>query len=181
MAYDFDTALRRRLGSIMEAAKPDTTLLRLMQQKAAAAQQAIGATNMSDFSTGNAGFDSFRRAISAQESGGNYGIVNKTSGAMGKYQIMPSNISATKGGWDYEALGRDISTSQFLSSPELQEKIASYKLQQYYDKYGPAGAAVAWYAGPGAVAKSSNSTKAQGAYPSINAYKNAILNRMRQP
>lgn len=172
--YDFDSALRRRLGIIMESnAMPTTTSLnRLVQQKT------VSTPSMTDYSSGNKGFDTFRKAISAQESGGNYNITNKTSGAMGKYQIMPANITASKGGWDYEALGYDITPQQFLSSPDLQEKIASFKLKQYYDKYGPAGAAVAWYAGPGAVAKSTNNTTPQEAYPSISAYKNSILRRM---
>lgn len=130
---------------------------------------------------GKDSFDNFLKAISGQESGGNYGIRNKDSGAMGKYQIMPANISG-KGGWDYEALHRDITTSQFMASPELQEQIAQYKLKSYYDKYGAAGAAVAWYAGPGAVKgynqHSGGSSRNQGNYPSINAYANAILKKM---
>lgn len=97
---------------------------------------------------------------------------------MGKYQIMPGNLGGKNSGWDFEALGFDITPQQFLSTPALQEKIASFKLKEYYDRYGPAGAAVAWYAGPGAVKKSSNSKKSQGAYPSIDAYKKSILRRM---
>src|SRR4249920_908201 len=48
------------------------------------------------------GFQKFMSAISKQESGGNYNALNKMSGAMGKYQIMPSNILGTKRGWDWE-------------------------------------------------------------------------------
>jgi hypothetical protein len=134
-------------------------------------------------STGGGGkgntFDSFLRAISGQESGGNYGARNRDSGAMGKYQIMPGNISGS-GGWDYEALGRNITTSQFMASPQLQESIAQYKLQSYYSKYGPAGAAVAWYAGPGAVAgwKRGGGNRSQGNYPTINSYAQSILRKM---
>jgi hypothetical protein len=119
-----------------------------------------------------------------KESNNNYSAVNKHSGAMGKYQIMPSNIRGKGRGWDYEALGRDVTTQQFMQSPEIQEKIARYKLQSYYQRYGPAGASIAWYAGPGAAQKYakngyvSNAGQANG-YPSIAAYMNAITNGMK--
>ena len=122
-------------------------------------------------------FGKFLSAISGQESGGNYGSRNSSSGAMGKYQIMPGNLAGSGRGWDYEALGRDISSAQFMASPQLQEAIARYKLQQYYNKYGARGAAIAWYAGPGAVGRV-NGNKSQGAYPTINQYANSILRRM---
>lgn len=129
---------------------------------------------------GKGGFESFMRAISGQESGGSYSVRNKDSGAMGKYQIMPGNIQGNRG-WDYEALGRNITTQQFMASPQLQEQIARYKLQSYYNKYGPAGAAVAWYAGPGAVASYNRGggRGSQGNYPTIRAYADQILRRMR--
>lgn len=176
MSYDFNSALRRRLQSIQDYTPlPTTTLAKLQQQKTVSTPQASNST-----SSGNASFDAFKAAISGQESGGNYSSRNSSTGAMGKYQIMPSNLGGAKSGWDYEALGYDISANQFMANPQLQEQIASFKLKQYYDKWGPAGAAVAWYAGPGAVAKNMNSTKTQGAYPSINSYKNSILKRMEQ-
>jgi hypothetical protein len=124
---------------------------------------------------GSGSFEKFVNAIASKESGGNYGAVNRSSGAAGKYQIMPSNI----GPWSREALGRSVSVSEFLRSPAIQERVARYKLQQYYNKYGAAGAAVAWYAGPGAVSRSMGSTRSQGAYPSIQAYWNDIIRRMR--
>lgn len=122
-------------------------------------------------------FAKFLQAISGQESGGNYNSRNRSSGAMGKYQIMPGNLGGRHSGWDYEALGRDVTPAQFMASPQLQEAIAQYKLQQYFKKYGPWGAAVAWYAGPGAVNRA-NKNKSQGAYPTINQYANSILRRM---
>ena len=125
--------------------------------------------------------NAFINAISGQESGGSYGVVNRDSGALGKYQVMPSNIQGS-GGWDKEALGYNISTSQYLASPELQEQLAGYKLKQYYNKYGAAGAAVAWYAGPGAadryVRSGHVSTSSEGNYPSQYAYVQSVLKRM---
>lgn len=122
---------------------------------------------------GGSAFDKFMAAISSQESGGNYHSVNRDSGALGKYQIMPGNIRS----WSKQALGHSISPSQFLNSPELQEQIARYQMQQYYSKWGPRGAAIAWYAGPGAVNRK-NLNGSQGNYPSINQYAAAVLRRL---
>lgn len=128
--------------------------------------------------SGLKGFDAFLNAISGQESGGNYNARNSGSGAMGRFQVMPGNIAGA-GGWDKEALGYDISTSQFQNNPKLQDQIARYKLQQYYNKYGPRGAAIAWYAGPGAVRYSSGAlSRHQKGGPSINDYANSVLKRM---
>lgn len=127
--------------------------------------------------TGNTSFDKFMQAISGQESGGSYSARNKDSGAMGKYQIMPGNISGKGRGWDWEALGRDVSAQEFMSNPQIQEAIAAHKMKQYYDKWGPRGAAIAWYAGPGAVNRT-NLDAPQGNYPSINQYVQSILRRL---
>jgi hypothetical protein len=124
-------------------------------------------------------FQNFLAAISGQESGGNYHAVNGSSGAMGKYQIMPGNIPS----WSKSALGHSISAQQFLNSPQLQEQIAQYELGNYYKKYGPGGAAVAWYAGEGTAQKyvrnnGSGFNAPQGGYPSINQYALSVLKRM---
>lgn len=87
-------------------------------------------------------FDQFAAAIVQQESGGDY-QARSPKGALGKYQILASNIPS----WSKEILGYSISPQQFLASPALQDKIALGKLRQYYDAYGPAGAAAAWYSG----------------------------------
>lgn len=159
-----------------EAADRETALANAGTKARTANEQAL------QTAAGKGGFGKFMQAISAQESGGNYGAINPSSGAMGKYQIMPSNILGTHKGWDWEVLGRDINTAEFINSPDIQEKIATSKLQGYYNKYGPAGAAIAWYAGPGAAQKYAKSgqagTGAQGAYPSISGYMKSILKRM---
>lgn len=116
------------------------------------------------------------RAISGQESGGSYGVVNPDSGAMGRYQIMPGNLGGSGSGWDYEALGRDISPQQFLASPSLQDQIAIHKIRQYYRGHGVRGAASAWYSGDPNAWRTS--THSQGGYPSIRDYVLQILARM---
>jgi hypothetical protein len=181
--YDYHSALMSRLDQIGGLGRNQT---RLDQAAQAAKMPEINMpalnnpTGGTSGGGGKGGFDSFLRAISGQESGGNYGARNKDSGAMGKYQIMPGNIRGS-GGWDYEALGRNITTQQFMASPQLQESIAQYKLQSYYNKYGAAGAAVAWYAGPGAVSSymKGGGNGSQGNYPSIRGYVNSILAKMR--
>jgi len=145
--------------------------------------QNAGSTSMRSSNGAGNSFEAFKNAIGQQESSGNYGAVNKGSGAMGKYQIMPANIAGNKTGWDYQALGYDVTPAQFIASPQLQEKVASKFLQGYYTKYGPAGAAVAWYAGPSAAQKYANSGAAgtngqAGGNPSVSSYIQDILNKM---
>lgn len=127
----------------------------------------------------NPQLQAFLRAISTQESGGDYNAVGVDTGgghrAYGKYQIMDFNIEGPDG-WDQEALGRNIDIEQFLNSPKLQEQIARAKLRDYFRQYGAEGAAKAWYAGPGNAM--SNSTSPQYGGPSIQGYANSVLSHM---
>lgn len=95
----------------------------------------------------------YQNAISSIESGGNYGSVGPTSGSMGralgKYQVMEANV----GPWSQEAIGRAVSPEEFLKSPEIQDAVFNKKFGGYVQQYGPAGAAQAWFAGPGGVGK----------------------------
>jgi hypothetical protein len=126
---------------------------------------------------GSSDLDRLIRAIKGQESSNDYGAYNKDSGASGAYQILKSNF-VNSGGWDREALGRDISYSEFMNSPQIQDQIARYKLNQYLQKYGAAGAAVAWYGGPGAVSNMYSKTPQAGGYPSLYDYWNSVLSKM---
>lgn len=119
-------------------------------------------------------FSRFVNAIAMQESGGNYRAVNPSSGALGKYQIMPANV----GPWSRRVLGRTLTTKQFLNSPALQDRIATAMLRNYVKKYGYSGAAAAWYGGEGVARNWSRYTNPQGRYPSIASYVNQILRRM---
>lgn len=191
MAEAYDSALRNRLATIDSFG----TQANVYAQQAAAARAAQAAAQQQtqynsyagepNASLGNVSgahgnsFESFLRAISKRESGGNYGARNRDSGALGKYQIMPGNIPQ----WSRQALGYSITPRQFLNSPSYQEKIAQYELRRYYNQYGPAGAAVAWYAGPGTakryVAQNGRGFNApQGKYSSISAYALGILRDM---
>ncbi|MFA5952923.1 MAG: hypothetical protein WC807_21920, partial [Hyphomicrobium sp.] len=62
---------------------------------------------------------------------------------LGKYQVMSANV----GPWSREVLGREVSPQEFIASPEIQDAIFKGKFGQYAEKYGPEGAAKAWFAG----------------------------------
>jgi len=91
----------------------------------------------------------FGSAIAGIESGGRYdalGPKTKTGDqAHGKYQVMGANI----GPWTKEILGKEMSPQDFLASPEAQDAVFKGKFGQYAQKYGPEGAARAWFAGEG--------------------------------
>jgi len=61
----------------------------------------------------------------------------------GKYQIMGENIPK----WSKQYLGREITPQEFLADDKAQEQIARGKGSEYMAKYGPQGAARAWFAG----------------------------------
>lgn len=87
-------------------------------------------------------------AIAGIESGGRYDAVGPETGkgrALGKFQVMSFNVAP----WTKEVLGQEMTPEQFLASPEAQEKVFQAKFGQYMQKYGPGGAARAWFAGEG--------------------------------
>lgn len=125
------------------------------------------------------GLDKFMAALSGQESGGNYQARNARTGAYGRFQIMPGNWNA----WAREA-GLAAGAQQ---TPANQERVARFKLGQYYEKFGSWDAvAVAWYAGPGAAqawVKDRNTSRfmrkqGKGNEPSINEYAASVIRRM---
>jgi len=89
----------------------------------------------------------YANAISSIESGGNYHAIGPStrSGdrALGKYQIMSSNV----GPWTQEVFGQPMSAMDFLRNPQAQDAVFNAKFGSYVDKYGPEGAAKAWFAG----------------------------------
>jgi cell wall-associated NlpC family hydrolase len=113
-------------------------------------------------------FDQFFEGIAQQESGGNYGAVNSLTGALGKYQILPSNVPA----WSQKYLGLNWTASQFLNDPRKQDALAKAVLRSYYDKYGVRGAASAWYSGNPALA---NNYGSQHGGPSIGDYVDQVI------
>jgi hypothetical protein len=130
--------------------------------------------DLGSIGSGGGNLEKLMRAIRSQESGGNYGAVNRDSGAMGAYQIMPFNLNS----WSQSALGHSVSRGQFMSNPQIQDAIARWQLGNYLKKYGAAGAAVAWYGGPGAVSNMYSRKTQTGGYPSLYAYWTSVLRKM---
>src|SRR3990167_11518763 len=92
----------------------------------------------------------YRRAIGSIESGNDYSQVGPSADkdghrAYGRYQVMDYNI----GPWTEEALGRRMSSQEFLASPEAQDVVFDHVFGVYVEKYGPQGAAQAWFGGAG--------------------------------
>lgn len=108
--------------------------------------------------------DAFLYAIRKQESGGNYKIVNSSSGALGAYQIMPYHVAD----WTKQAIGHSLTAQQYLADPAAQDAVARVILGGYYSKYGPAGAAAMWYSGQ------SNPNKTYG-NPPVYKYVASVL------
>jgi hypothetical protein len=170
------------------------------QQQQTALQNALGqvpsaGANMPGYDTAKPGgsnivkptlgkgntFDNFLNAIVSQESGGNYKAMGVPVGgdrAYGRYQVMGNNIPS----WTKAALGHSLTPQQYLASPQAQDAVAKYKLGGYYNKYGPEGAAVAWYAGEGTaqryVRNPQGFNKPQGQFPAISGYAHSILRKM---
>lgn len=120
-------------------------------------------------------FDSFFKAIASQESGGSYGAIGPMTQwghAYGKYQVLESNI----GPWTATYYGKRLTPSQFLKNHDAQEAVARGVLKSYYNKWGPRGAAAAWYAGPGNH-NMYNSTKPQPGGPSIKGYVDSVISK----
>jgi cell wall-associated NlpC family hydrolase len=115
--------------------------------------------------------DDFLAAEKAQESGGNYGVVNHGTGALGAYQVLPSNVNY----WAQKYLGISVSPQQFLSNPALQDRLVGAVLGDYVNRYGFRGAASAWYSGNPNLA---NNYGPQNGGPSIGAYVDGVLSRM---
>lgn len=101
---------------------------------------------------GYSSVDDIMERISSVESGGRYDALGPevTSGmyagerALGKYQIMPGNLPE----WSKEALGREVTSDEFLANPEIQDAITRHQMQKNLEKYGnPDDVASVWFTG----------------------------------
>lgn len=86
-------------------------------------------------------------AISKMESGGRYdaiGPVTKNGDrAWGRRQVMGANI----GPWTEKYYGERLTPEQFLGNPAAQDAVFQGEFGRLVEKYGPEGAAKAWFAG----------------------------------
>lgn len=92
----------------------------------------------------------YAAAIRAVESLGSGGysalgpLLRNGDQALGAYQIMASNLPS----WSQSALGRSVSRSEFMGSPDIQDAIFNHQFGSYVSKYGnPQDAASAWFTG----------------------------------
>jgi hypothetical protein len=83
------------------------------------------------------GFARFMDALGYVESGGRYDAYNPTSGAYGKYQIIPSSWAA----WAEEVLG----DADAPMTPSNQETVARYKVHQAWHRYWESWRVVAYW------------------------------------
>lgn len=126
---------------------------------------------------GEAGdIDRFMNALSGVESGGDPNIQNGRTGAHGLFQIMPGN-------WRPWAQRAGLSPDA-PKTPENQRIVARAIIGDYYKQFGNwRDVAIAWYAGPGRVAKLRNQDmQVQGGRePSVHEYANRVIGRMGNP
>lgn len=121
---------------------------------------------------------SWANAIASIESQGSGGysavgpITQKGNRAYGKYQVMDFNIPA----WTEKHLGQELTTKQFLQSPEAQDAVFKGEFGSYVSKYGnPQDAASAWFTGQ-PQSKGSNKSDMLGTTGSgyVNKFNNAL-------
>lgn len=112
---------------------------------------------------GGISLDQFMRAIASQESGGRYDAHNSSSGAYGKYQIMPANWS----NWARQA-GLPANAPQ---TPQNQEKVARAAFEKLAKGYHGDWSRVAgaWFAGVAG-------EKVGG--PGVNRYVNSVMSKL---
>ena len=122
---------------------------------------------------GNATASKLSVAIAGQESGNDYSAINKTSGALGKYQMMPATL---------RGLGYKVTQQQFLSDPDIQEEAHSKLLAELDTRYkGNVDKILAdYYGGPkmASIVGTPAGDKPQGNYPSINKYVAQVKSRL---
>ena len=136
--------------------------------------------------------DILRNAIIGQESAGNNAAVNPDSGAMGLGQVMPENLGGTGEGWDYDALGKDLTPDEFLADPDAQNKIINYQLSKTFNAQVTAGktedeairrTAATWYSGNPDNADDTTPQSWEGdpdkEYPSIKDYSDQVLEKTK--
>jgi len=104
---------------------------------AVVAASLLAATPAAAHSPEPAGIDAFLRALGQVESGGNYYAVNSTTGAYGKYQIMPSNWPA----WAEQYLGDRYAKP----TPENQEIVAKGKVHDLHHWLGSWPVVAHWW------------------------------------
>lgn len=152
----------------------------LEQRPASPASSYRSTGDLSQYDTGQSyggvSQDRLRNSVIGNESGGNYQAVNPHSGALGYGQVMPENVPS----WSRAALGRTISTREFLANPDLQMQIINHRFESMMRDQIAAGysgeelarrVASIWYSGQGNLWNQQGDQFYNGhRYPSIANY-----------
>lgn len=89
------------------------------------------------------------RTIETGSAAGNYGIMGPLTAsgdrAYGAYQVMGANV----GPWTQKWFGQQLTPEQFLANSGAQDAVFNGQFGSYAAKYGPQGAARAWFGGEG--------------------------------
>jgi hypothetical protein len=116
------------------------------------------------------GINQFLAGLACTESGGRFDAVNKSSGAMGKYQVMPRN-------WPVWA-DRYIGNRWARPSPRNQEYVVRQRIADLYEKHGSWRVVAYWWlTGNGDADEELWSRKAAGYVDTVMA----VARRAAQP
>jgi len=115
------------IGRVRAAATATITAILLAALVVPSITQAVDPPNI----------DPFMAALGAVESHGRYDAVNATSGAIGKYQIMPASWA----GWSLRYLGN----ANADPTPANQEFVARHKITALYNWLGSWPAVAHWW------------------------------------
>jgi hypothetical protein len=126
--------------------------------------------------------DLYGRAISGIESGspdGDYSklgpVTRRGDRAYGRYQVMGENIPE----WTRRHLGIALTPQQFLQDPTAQDNVFNGQFGDYVSKFGPEGAARAWFAGPGGMNNYSKTDQLGTSVQSYGGKFTSALNKMQ--
>lgn len=126
-------------------------------------------------------------AIVGQESGDDHTASNHASGkeAIGTTQVMEYNVEP----WSQQALGKDISISEFRNSPDLQRQVSLYELYQVSaEQMQTSGlntelamrrVAAVWYSGDPNRERDYSPIPNQPESPSVGDYVDAVMDRVK--
>ena len=136
---------------------------------------------------GNFGDDAIGRltaAIVSKESGGDYGVVNPDSGAIGIGQVMPENVPS----WTMKYYGESLTPEQYRKNEAAQNAVVRGQIKDYYntakrqgysDEEAARRVAAQWYSGnPDLHTNTRPQYSGGNEYPSISAYADDITSRM---
>ena len=177
----FDFTPLAQLGQQMKAQNDSATLAALANRMGVTPTGQAGGSitpgTPGDYAGPPGGGDNYSKAIAGIESGGRYDLVGPqtSSGdrAYGKYQVMGNNVPE----WTRAALGKAMTPQEFLADTAAQEAVFKHRFGSYVEKYGPVGAAKAWFAGEGGM-KNPNASDLYGT--TVQSYANKFLRNLGQ-